>query len=74
MLYEVIMGLHAALKRDEHQAALVGEALQFARNVVAADHVENHIDALAAGRRLDLGDEILRTVVDRGVRASYNFV
>jgi hypothetical protein len=46
-------------------AALLGEAGEVARQIVAADHVEHDIDAAAAGDALHLLDEILRPVVDR---------
>ena len=39
--------LGAALEGDRHVAAVVGEAGEVARQIIAADHVEHHRDALA---------------------------
>src|SRR3954464_8511981 len=68
-LVDVELGLVAAQEGDEHEPTVVGEALELLRHVVAADHVENYVDALASGGGLDLGREVLRLVVDRLVGA-----
>ena len=44
---------------DLHQAAIERQAAQVARDVVAADHVEDHVDAAVAGEPRHLGHEIL---------------
>ena len=44
-------------------------ALQVRLDVVAADHVEHDVDAALAGDAPDLGDEVLRLVVDRVIGA-----
>src|SRR5207245_11637818 len=49
--------------------AVVGGALQLAVDVVAPDHIEDHIDALAAARFLHRRDEILGLVVYGAVGA-----
>ena len=54
-----------ALDRDRDVAALFGEAFEIARQIIAADHVEHDVDAAPVGQPLDLGDEILRLVIDR---------
>src|SRR5882762_3922488 len=61
--------LAAAQEGDDDDAAVVGEALQLAVDVVAPDHIEDHIDTLAAGRFLHRGDEILGPVVYGAVGA-----
>ena len=57
--------LGPALHRDRDMAAVLGQALEIARQIVAADHVEHRGDALAAGDLLHARDEILGFVVDR---------
>ena len=42
------------------EPAVLGQALDLARHVVARHHVEHDVDAAAAGQALDLGDEVLR--------------
>ena len=59
----------AALEGDLHDAPFDGGGLVVALDVVAADHVEDNIGALAAGRLLRRGDEVLGLVVDRDVGA-----
>ena len=54
---------------DLRQAPFEGQAFQVLLDVVAADHVENHVDAALGGNRLDRFLEILRAVVDRVVGA-----
>ena len=51
------------------EPAFEREALQVLLDVVAADHVEHDVDAALAGDARDLGDEILRPVVDRVIGA-----
>ena len=59
----------AALEGDRDVAAVVGEAREVAREIVAADHVEHDRDALAAGEGLHFLDEVGGAVVDRVGRA-----
>ena len=59
----------AALEGDRDVAAVVGQAVQVARDIVAADHVEHHRDALALGPALDRVDEVGRPIIDRMGRA-----
>ena len=59
----------SALHRDDHDAAILGETLDVASDVVAGHHVENDVGARAAGQAQHLGDEVLRLVVDRVVGA-----
>ncbi len=61
------VGLHlaAAQEGDDDEAALEREAAEILLDVVAADHVEDDVDAALAGDPRDLGDEVLRPVVDR---------
>ena len=61
--------LAAAEEGDEHQAAFRAQRLDVAGDVIAADHVENDVDALAAGQLLDHGDEVFRAVVDGALGA-----
>ena len=55
----------AAQERDDDEPAFEREAFQVLLDVVAADHVEHDVDAALAGDARDLGDEILRAVIDR---------
>ena len=48
-----------ALRGDLHDAAFDRRRVVVARDIVAADHVEDDVGALAVGRLLDRGDEIL---------------
>ena len=59
----------AAQKGDHHEAALERQALQVLLDVVAADHVEDDVDARLAGDARDLGDEVFGPVVDRVIGA-----
>ena len=52
-----------------HQPSFEREAAQVLLDVVAADHVEHDVDAALAGDARDLGDEVLRPVVDRVIGA-----
>ena len=52
-----------------HEPAFERQALQVLLDVVAADHVEDDVDAALAGDPRDLGDEVLRPVVDRVIGA-----
>ena len=56
--------LRARLEGDVDQAAVVGERADVALDVVAADDVEDDVDAAAFGLRLDDLDEVLGLVVD----------
>jgi hypothetical protein len=47
----------------------MGQQIELARDVVAADHVEDRIDAATLGEFLADQHEILRAVVDRDIGA-----
>src|ERR1700681_4362763 len=47
---EIDLGDHAALRRDTDMETLNREAAQIFLNVVAADHIEDDIDAAVPGR------------------------
>ena len=66
---QVDLDLLPAQERDLHDASVDRRRGVIARDVVAADHVENDVGALAVGRRERRRDEILRAVVDRAVGA-----
>ena len=55
----------AAERRNLHEPALEREEVEMARKVIAADHVENHVDAAAAGQLADRRHEIAFAVIDR---------
>ncbi len=50
-------------------ATIVGQAFEVARDIVAADHVQHRLAAIAFGDALDLLDIVMGLVVDRMVRA-----
>ena len=66
---EIDRGLGTALKGDLHDAPVDRGGLVIALDIVAADHVENDVGALAAGRGLGGGDEIFGLVVNGDVGA-----
>ena len=47
--------------------AIVGEAFEVARHIIAADHVEHDIDTAAVGIGSDGLDIILRRIIDREI-------
>ena len=49
---QVDLGLVASLEPDLHEAAVLREALDVAAQVVAADDVEDDVDALTVGQLL----------------------
>ena len=57
------------LERDLHDAAFYRRRIVVLLDVVARDHVDDHLGTLAAGGLLGLGDEVLCFVVDCHVRA-----
>ena len=59
----------AALECDLHDAALDRRRFVIARDVVAADHVEDNVGALVAGRGFGGGDEVLGLIVNGDVGA-----
>src|SRR6266513_456725 len=61
--------LAAAEEGDDDDAAVIGEALQLAVDVLAPDHVEDHIDAAPSRSFLHRGHEILGRVGDGAVGA-----
>src|SRR5690606_31381403 len=62
--HEVSIDLRSAEPGDLHQTAVDGERADIARNVAAADHIQDHVDALAAGQLLHDGHEVLSLVID----------
>ena len=59
---------HAALSGgDLHEAPFQREDGQISGEIGAADHVEHDIDAAPLREGLNLGDEILRPVIDREI-------
>jgi hypothetical protein len=48
-LAEIDFGLSSAKQGDDQQATVVCQSVDLPRNVIAAGHVEDHIDAFAAG-------------------------
>ena len=52
------------MHRNDDQSAIFGQGLDFARHIVASDHVQNHVHPRAIGEALDLGQEIGGFVVD----------
>ena len=54
----------AAQVGDHHQPAVGRQRPHVARQVVAADHVEDHVDPAPAGRLAHRGDEVGLAVVD----------
>ncbi len=66
---EIDIGARRALEADLHDATLDGGGLVVALDVVAADHVEDHVGARSAGAALGDRDEIFGLVVDGDVGA-----
>ena len=66
---EIDQELGRALERDLHDAAVHRGGLVVLLDVLARHHVDDQLGALVGGRLLGLGDEILRVVIDRDVRA-----
>ena len=61
---EVELRLRPLHEGDDHQAALDRQAGDVARQVGAADHVQNDVDAPAPRRLVQNGHEVVRAVVD----------
>src|SRR5438132_12897422 len=59
----------AAHQRDKAEPALLRQEIELARDIVAADHVEDRIDAAAMGKLLADLHKILGAVVDRDIGA-----
>ena len=66
---QVERGLDAAEHRDLHEPSIHRQHVQVPRQVVAADHVEDDVDASAAGRFADGRDEVGLAVVDGALGA-----
>src|SRR5207302_4222799 len=66
---DIELGARAAQIGDEDEPAFLGDRVQLAWHVVAADHVEDHVDAFAAGGAADFGGPVLRLVVERAFGA-----
>src|SRR6266481_4083367 len=66
---EIGLDLAAAHQRDKAEPALMRQQIELARDVVAADHVEDRIHAAPVGEFLADLHEILGAVVDRDIGA-----
>src|SRR5581483_5335703 len=66
---EIHVGARRRLERDLHDAALDAGRLVIALDIVAADHVEDNIGALAAGRRFGDRDEVFALIVNGEIGA-----
>ena len=66
---EIDRGLRAGEKGDLHDAPVDRGGFVVALDVVAADHVEDDVGALAAGRVFGRGDEIFGLIVNGDVGA-----
>ena len=64
---EIGLDLAAAHQCHKTEPALMRQQVELARDVVAADHVEDRIDAAAIGEILADLHEILSAVVDRDI-------
>ena len=64
---EIDRGLRAGLQRDLHHAPFDRRGFVVALDIVAADHVENDVCALALGGGLGRGDEIFALIVNGDV-------
>ena len=58
-------------KRDLYDAALIRSGVDIALYVVTANHVEDQVNALAIGRLLCNGDEIVSVVIDGKFRTEF---
>src|SRR5690606_4164233 len=58
-------GLGTAKRGDLDDAALDGGGVVVAVDIIAANHVKDYLDALAAGLLLDDADEVFLAVVNR---------
>ena len=52
------LALDAALHCDDDQATVFGQGLNFTRQIIASDHVQDHIHTSATSDALGLGNEI----------------
>ena len=66
---EIGLDLRPTHQGDEAQPSLVGEQVDLPRDIVAAHHVEDRVDAAPAGELAAHGDEVLGAVVDRDIGA-----
>ena len=66
---EIHIGARRALEADLHDPALDRGRLVVALDIVAADHVEDHVGAGSAGAALGDRDEIFGLIVDGDVGA-----
>ena len=66
---EINGGFGRSLEGDLHDAAFDRGGFVIALDVVAADHVEDHVGAFAGGRGLGHGDEVFGLVIDRDIGA-----
>src|SRR5262249_49616536 len=65
----VELDLAAMQERDHDEAAFEREAAEVLLDVIASDHVEDHVDAALARDARNLDDEVLRAIVDRMIGA-----
>ena len=66
---QIDLDLLPAQERDLHDPAVERRGGVIARDIVAADHVEDDVGALAVRRGERRRDEILRAVIDREIGA-----
>ena len=60
--------LHAPLHGDDDDPAILGQAFDFAGNIVTRHHIEHHVNTTRFGDSLRLGHKVLGLVVDGVVR------
>ena len=70
-LGHVELSLRPAQNRDGHMAPIFAKAIDIAHGVIARDHIEHHIGALALGKGAHFLGEILRFVIDRQISAQF---
>src|SRR6201997_1175202 len=66
---EIGLDLAASHQRHKAEPALMGQEIELAGDIIAADHVEDRIDPATIGEFLADLHEILSAVVDRDIGA-----
>ena len=56
--------LHAPLHGDDDDPAILGQAFDFAGDIVTRHHIEHHVNTTRFGDSLRLGHKVLGLVVD----------
>ena len=67
---EIDGGLRVMLARDLDDSALDGRRFVVARDVIAADHVEDHVDTALLRDALYFLGEVLLPIIDRVIGAN----